>query len=75
MRNRRSQSFTKPEIDLACTLLNGVLSGRDLRVLADRPEFRRVMRRFLAMQQSLTDEQRLESARSGPAGFASRSAA
>lgn len=60
MPNRRSQSFTKAEIDLACQLLKGVLSGGDLHVLAERPEFRRVTRRFLDMQQSIAAEQRAE---------------
>mgnify|MGYP001564627097 CR=1 FL=1 len=52
MSDRRSQSFRREEVELACELLRGLGTGRDVRVLMSRKEFRTFTRRIYAMKGS-----------------------
>lgn len=74
MTNRRSRSFTRSEIDLACQLFSGLLAGRDPRGLASHTAFLRLAQRFFQMQADiLADEQaqaRYKSGAGNPWGWA-----
>ena len=60
MRNRRSRSFTRPEIDLACQLFSGLLAGRDVRGFSSHAAFLRLSRRFFDMQTDILTDERAE---------------
>ena len=68
MRNRRSRSFTRPEIDLACQLFSALLGGRDTRGLASHAAFLRLSPRFFQMQADIIDEERTQAQHKSGAG-------
>jgi len=54
---RRSTSFSREEIELACAVTSGLLSGKDLTVLASRKECAQLASKFGRMRSALTEDE------------------
>ena len=53
---RCAASFRTDEIELACTVFLGLLSGTDLSVLTKRPEYKAVLGKFERMRERMADK-------------------
>lgn len=54
---RRSNSFTRDEIQIACDIFLGLLSRKDVSILVNRKEFNSLTARFLKMRESIRDDE------------------
>ncbi|MBM4320849.1 MAG: hypothetical protein FJ125_13070 [Deltaproteobacteria bacterium] len=54
---RRSNSFTKDEVQIACDIFLGLLSRKDVSILVNRKEFNSLTARFLKMRESIRDDE------------------
>lgn len=50
---RKSNSFTRDEIQIACDIFMGLLAKKDVSILVAREEFRSLTARFLRMRDAL----------------------
>ena len=53
---RCATSFHVDEIEVACTVFMGLLSGTDLTVLTQRPEYRNLLGKFERMRNRMADK-------------------
>ncbi|MDY0061432.1 MAG: hypothetical protein RBU45_16605 [Myxococcota bacterium] len=61
---RRSNSFTRDEIQIACDIFLGLLSRKDVSILVNRKEFNSLTARFLKMRASVREDEQVR--RTGP---------
>lgn len=54
---RRSNSFTRDEIQIACDIFLGLLSRKDVTILVNRKEFNSLVARFIRMRDSIRAEE------------------